>query len=77
MSDKERVEREAREKQAKMLKVEQELGLTKKDVSRLNNDNIELRRKVEGREGEMNKLRQSEKLATENEKQAKTKLSLC
>ena len=77
MSDKERMEREAREKQAKMLKVEQELGLTKKDVSRLNNDNIELRRKVEGREGEMNRLRQSEKLATENEKQAKTKLSLC
>ena len=65
---KEKAEKEVREKQGKLVRVEQELGLTQKDVSRLNNDNIELRRKVEGREGEMNKLRQSEKLAVENEK---------
>ena len=68
LNERDNAQRDLREKNKQFTKIEQELGLTKKDVSRLNNDNIELRRKVEGRDGEMMKLRQSEKLATENEK---------
>ena len=47
MDQRDKLEKELKDRKKNDTKLEQELQLTKKDVSRLNNDNIELRRRVE------------------------------
>ena len=77
MDQRDKLEKELKDRKKNDTKLEQELQLTKKDVSRLNNDNIELRRRVESKEGELLKLRQLEKVATEEKEKINKKLASC